>query len=92
MLESPCETNKCNNTSAEIEMLDSHEAMNSREVHENIREKRNYEFLMSLINNNSKYEVAGISTPTVAKKKEVSKIIFYISMFYFLYYVLVVLN
>ncbi|XP_066257122.1 uncharacterized protein [Euwallacea similis] len=36
---------------------DSHEAMNNREFNQNNREKRSFEFLVGLINNNSKYEV-----------------------------------
>lgn len=46
---------------------DSHEAMNNREINPKIREKRSYEFLMGLINNNSKYEVTRVD-PTLTKK------------------------
>ncbi|XP_076267078.1 uncharacterized protein LOC143200523 isoform X2 [Rhynchophorus ferrugineus] len=38
-------------------ILDSHEAMNNRELKMKLREKRSFEFLVGLINNNSKYEV-----------------------------------
>ncbi|KAL1512736.1 hypothetical protein ABEB36_002276 [Hypothenemus hampei] len=36
---------------------DSHEAMNNRDLGQQHREKRSFEFLVGLINNNSKYEV-----------------------------------
>lgn len=36
---------------------DSHEAMNNRELKLKLRQKRSFEFLVGLINNNSKYEV-----------------------------------
>lgn len=58
------------NTSSPLElgMLDSHEAMNNREIPPKMREKRSYEFLMGLINNNSRYEVTKVD-PSISKKK-----------------------
>ncbi|XP_066154814.1 uncharacterized protein [Euwallacea fornicatus] len=65
---SPEREYQLNDTSAEITNAsmqyqdisgppDSHEAMNNREFNQNNREKRSFEFLVGLINNNSKYEV-----------------------------------
>lgn len=52
----------------ELVPLDSHEAMNNREVNsklpKNGREKRSYEFLIGLVNNNSKYEVTRVDPST----------------------------
>ncbi|CAG9762315.1 unnamed protein product [Ceutorhynchus assimilis] len=36
---------------------DSHEAMNNRDFKSHLRKKRSFEFLVGLVNNNSKYEV-----------------------------------
>ncbi|XP_060536027.1 uncharacterized protein LOC132707988 isoform X3 [Cylas formicarius] len=70
--------------------LDSHEAMNNRES--TPREKRSFEFLVGLINNNSKYEVLrsdpsslspdiskedSIHSPTVLLLNLISKIVTY---------------
>lgn len=67
----------------ELGPLDSHEAMNNREIPTKMREKRSYEFLMGLINNNSRYEVTKVD-PSIAKKKpEVRESI--IGIRYFLY-------
>nr|XP_023030506.1 uncharacterized protein LOC111518320 [Leptinotarsa decemlineata] len=48
---------------------DSHEAMNNREeILPKIREKRSYEFLMGLINNNSRYEVTKVESEISTQK------------------------
>lgn len=56
------------NTSMEIGQLDSHEAMNNRDINPEStrkwREKRSYEFLIGLVNNNSKYEVTRVDPST----------------------------
>lgn len=52
----------------EIGQLDSHEAMNNRDINPEStrkwREKRSYEFLIGLVNNNSKYEVTRVDPLT----------------------------
>ncbi|XP_056634383.1 uncharacterized protein LOC130443621 isoform X1 [Diorhabda sublineata] len=53
---------------------DSHEAMNNREIYSipvNIREKRSFEFLMGLINNNSKFEVTKVDPESTTEKPAV---------------------
>ncbi|KAF5304915.1 hypothetical protein FQR65_LT00799 [Abscondita terminalis] len=58
---------------------DSHEAMNNRDLSskqsKSNREKRSYEFLMGLVNNNSKFEVTNVDLPTPndRKKDQISK-------------------
>lgn len=56
------------NASMELGQLDSHEAMSNRETEpkseRNWREKRSYEFLIGLVNNNSKYEVTRVDPST----------------------------
>lgn len=58
------------NGSMEIGQLDSHEAMNNRNINPETagksREKRSYEFLIGLVNNNSKYEVTRVDPLTTA--------------------------
>lgn len=60
------------NTSIPMELgpliIDSHEAMNNRDIPTKTREKRSYEFLIGLINNNSRYEVTKVD-PSIAKGK-----------------------
>ncbi|KAH1007973.1 hypothetical protein HUJ04_005136 [Dendroctonus ponderosae] len=51
---------------------DSHEAMNNREFIQQRRVKRSFEFLVGLINNNSKYEVIK-PKPTLTRAKEMEK-------------------
>lgn len=52
---------------------DSHEAMNNRplkpKITSSIREKRSYEFLIGLLNNNSRYEVTNTETITDGNSK-----------------------
>lgn len=64
------------NTSIEVGQLDSHEAMNNREIisksTRNRRKKRSYEFLIGLVNNNSKYEVTRMD-PSTTMNPEVGK-------------------
>lgn len=65
---------------------DSHEAMNNREFKSRHREKRSFEFLVGLINNNSKYEVIR-SDPELNINKELPKVGSmnnYICLYYFM--------
>ncbi|CAG9854067.1 unnamed protein product [Phyllotreta striolata] len=50
---------------------DSHEAMNNRDIHTKVREKRSYEFLMGLINNNSRYEVTRVDPEVTTQKPKI---------------------
>ncbi|KAF5275424.1 hypothetical protein FQA39_LY06881 [Lamprigera yunnana] len=58
---------------------DSHEAMNNRDLSskqsKSNREKRSYEFLMGLVNNNSRFEVTNVDlpNPNERKKSQMSK-------------------
>ncbi|KAK5647556.1 hypothetical protein RI129_002448 [Pyrocoelia pectoralis] len=58
---------------------DSHEAMNNRDTSskqsKSNREKRSYEFLMGLVNNNSRFEVTNVDlpTPTDRKRNQIAK-------------------
>lgn len=63
------------NSSLEISgPLDSHEAMNNRDINsrsfESNREKRSYEFLMGLVNNNSKFEVTNVDVSPSDERKQ----------------------
>lgn len=53
---------------------DSHEAMNNRDLSskqsKGNREKRSYEFLMGLVNNNSRFEVTNVDLPTPNNRKK----------------------
>ncbi|KAG5894671.1 hypothetical protein JTB14_017377 [Gonioctena quinquepunctata] len=63
-----------NETAAAMESgpPDSHEAMNNREIYPKIREKRSFEFLMGLINNNSRYEVTKVDPQLTTQKPMVT--------------------
>lgn len=65
---------------------DSHEAMNNREINPitKTRQKRSYEFLMGLINNNSRYQVTR-NEPAInlSTKQAVRMVLFSFCLIYF---------